>query len=395
MKIRNSIQALKNEFAAYRRELHQNPQTSFEESFISDFIASKLSAWGIEHERGIGGETGIVVTIHGQSNTSGKVIALRADMDALDIAETQNKDWVSKTDGKMHGCGHDGHSTCLLATAKYLKENNGFDGVLHLIFQPAEETGEGARAMMKDGLFERFPCDAIYAMHNWPYAPLGQFDINVGPTMASVDRFEIIIQGKGGHASKPYTLIDPITIAAQIVNGLQTIISRETDALDSAVLSITNINGGTGAFNVIPDQVTLSGTVRTYSEALKTKIEKRIGEISSGISESYGATTHYTYTRMIEPTINDPKHAKTCAEVAQSQGAIVITDGNPSMGGEDFGAFLQVIPGAYVKIGQAIEGDTQHRCSQGLHNAGYDFNDDLIPIATEYWVRLVEHVLKV
>lgn len=394
MKIRNSIQALQDEFAAYRRELHQNPQTSFEESFISDFIASKLSDWGIEHERGIGGETGIVATIQGKSNISGKIIALRADMDALDITETQNKDWVSKTDGKMHGCGHDGHSTILLATAKHLKENNDFDGVVHLIFQPAEETGEGARAMMKDGLFERFPCDAIYAMHNWPYAPLGQFEINEGATMASVDAFEVIIQGKGGHASKPHTLIDPITIAAQIVNGLQTIISREADPLDPAVLSITNINGGTGAFNVIADQVTLSGTVRTYSEALKTKIEKRIGEISSGIAESYGATTHYTYTRMIEPTINDPKHAKICVEIAKSQDAAVKTDGNPSMGGEDFGAFLQVIPGAYVKIGQAIEGDAQHRCSQGLHNAGYDFNDDLIPITTEYWVRLVEDVLK-
>ena len=394
MKIRNSIQALKNEFAAYRREMHQNPQTSFEESFISDFIASKLSAWGIEHERGIGGDTGIVATIHGQSNTSGKVIALRADMDALDITERPNKDWVSKTDGKMHGCGHDGHSATLLSTAKYLKENNSFDGVLNLIFQPAEETGEGARAMMKDGLFERFPCDAIYAMHNWPYAPLGRFDINEGPTMASVDAFEITIQGKGGHASKPHTLIDPITIAAQIVNGLQTIVSREADPLDPAVLSITNINGGTGAFNVIADQVTLNGTVRTYSEALKTKIEKRIGEISSGIAQSYGATTHYTYTRMIEPTVNDPKHAKICANIAKSQGAIVKTDGNPSMGGEDFGAFLQVKPGAYIKIGQAIEGDAEHRCSQGLHNAGYDFNDDLIPIATEYWVRLVETLLK-
>lgn len=394
MKIRKSIKALQNEFAAYRKEMHQNPQTSFEESFISDLIASKLSVWGIQHERGIGGETGIVATIHGQSNTSGKVIALRADMDALDITETPNKDWVSQTDGKMHGCGHDGHSASLLATAKYLKENNDFDGVLNLIFQPAEETGEGARAMMKDGLFERFPCDAIYAMHNWPYAPLGQFDINEGPTMASVDAFEITIQGKGGHASKPHTLIDPITIAAQIVNGLQTIISRETDPLDPAVLSITNINGGTGAFNVIADQVTLNGTVRTYSETLKTKIEKRIDGISSGIAQSYGATTHYTYTRMIEPTVNDPKHAKICAEIAKSQGAAVKTDGNPSMGGEDFGAFLQVKPGAYIKIGQAIEGDAEHRCSQGLHNAGYDFNDDLIPIATEYWVRLVETLLK-
>ncbi|PCJ98629.1 MAG: amidohydrolase [Zetaproteobacteria bacterium] len=394
MKIRDSIQSMRSEFTSYRRQMHEHPQTSFEESFASDLIASKLSTWGIDFERGVGGETGIVATIHGQSNLSGKSIALRADMDALDITETPNKDWVSKIIGKMHGCGHDGHSASLLSTAKYLKENNNFDGIVYLIFQPAEESGEGARAMIKNGLFERFPCDAIYAMHNWPYTPLGQFNINLGPTMASVDRFEIIVKGNGGHASKPHTLIDPIVIAAQITSGLQTIISRETDPFDPAVLSITNINGGTGAFNVIPDQVTLSGTVRTYSNTLKAEIEKRIGEISSDIAKSYGATTNYTYTSIIGPTVNNPEHAKMCAGIAETLGAVVRTDGNPSMGGEDFGAFLQIKPGAYIKIGQAIEDDKEHRCSQGLHNARYDFNDDLIPIATEYWVRLVENVLK-
>ncbi|MGH1375676.1 MAG: M20 aminoacylase family protein [Alphaproteobacteria bacterium] len=394
MHIRNSIHALKDEISAHRRAMHENPQTSFEESFASDLIAAKLDEWGITYERGIG-KTGIVATIEGECGASDKAIALRADMDALDIIEEPNKEWVSKTYGKMHGCGHDGHSAVLLGTAKSLSENRSFQGRVYLIFQPAEESGEGAKAMMKDGLFDRFPCDAIYAMHNWPYSPLGQFEINMGPSMASVDFFEVKIEGKGGHASKPHTLIDPIIIASQIITALQTIISRETDPFDPAVLSITNINGGTGAFNVIPSHVTFNGTVRTYCTSLKAKIEQRIKKISSDIAENYGAKALCTYTSMIEPTINDIEHAKICADIARAQVGDdnVITDGKASMGGEDFGAFLQHIPGAYVKMGQAIPNDPTSPCNQGLHNAGYDFNDDLIPIGIEYWVRLVEHLL--
>lgn len=394
MRIRNSIHALTDELTTCRREMHQNPQTSFEESFASDLIARKLDEWGVTHERGIGG-TGIVATIKSEQSTSGKAIALRADMDALDIIEEPNKDWVSKIDGKMHGCGHDGHSAALLGAAKHLAENNNFDGTVYLIFQPAEETGEGAKAMMKDGLFERFPCDSIYAMHNWPYAPLGQFEINMGPSMAGVDFFEVKIEGKGGHASKPHTVIDPIVIASQIITALQTIISRETDPFDPAVLSITNINGGSGAFNVIPSHVTFNGTVRTYCTSLKARIEQRIRKISSDIAENYGAKAYCTYKSMIEPTVNDPNHAKICADVARSQVGddMVVTDGKASMGGEDFGAFLQHVPGSYVKIGQAVQNDPTSPCNQGLHNAGYDFNDALIPVAIEYWVRLVEHLL--
>jgi len=394
MKIRQSILDIQDEFTKYRRILHQNPQTAFEESYASDFIADKLEKWGIIFERNIG-KTGIVATVEGRKTDSRKSIGIRADIDALDITEENNKEWVSNTKGKMHGCGHDGHSASLLGTAKYLKENNNFNGVVNLIFQPAEENGEGAKAMINDGLFDRFPCDAIYAMHNWPYIPLGYFEINEGPSMASVDFFEISIEGKGGHASKPHTVIDPIIIASQIICALQNIISRETNPFDPAVLSITNINGGTGAFNVIPSNVTFSGTVRTYCTDLKAKIEQRIAHISSDIAQNYGAISTCTYKSMMGPTINDKDHALICTDIAREQvgNDMVKTNGDPSMGGEDFSAFLSHVPGAYIKIGQAVENDPNHRCSKGLHNAGYDFNDDLLPIAMEYWARLVEHLL--
>lgn len=393
MKIRNSIQDMSTKFTEYRRLLHQNPQTAFEETFASNFVAHKLTEWDITHERNIG-KTGIVATVKGTQG-NGKSIGLRADMDALDIIEVANKDWVSNTSGKMHGCGHDGHTIMLLAAAKYLSQNNNFAGNVHFIFQPAEENGQGAKAMMVDGLFSRFPCDAIYALHNWPYAPLGQFDISVGASMASVDMFDVTIEGKGGHASKPHTVIDPIVIAAQIISSLQTIISRETDPFDPAVLSITNINGGTGAFNVIPSHVTFSGTVRTYCTKLKSRIEQRIRDISHDIAKNYGAKAHCNYHSIIDPTINDPSQAAFCADVARSMTAPknVVTDGKPSMGGEDFGAFLNHVSGCYIKIGQGIENAPQHPCNQGLHNASYDFNDDLIPIGTEFLVKIVEKQL--
>lgn len=391
MDIRKPIQDMSAEFTSYRHVLHQNPQTAFEETFASDFVADKLSTWGITHERGLG-KTGIVATVAGSLDAEGKSVALRADMDALDIIEVPNKDWVSQTQGKMHGCGHDGHTIMLLAAAKYLSENNNFKGKVHFLFQPAEENGQGAKAMIADGFLDRYPCDAIYALHNWPYHPLGTFDINSGASMASVDAFEVVIEGKGGHASMPHTVIDPIVIAAQIISALQTVISRETDPFDPAVLSITNINGGTGAFNVIPSRTVFSGTVRTYCQTLRERIERRIRDMSSDIAANFGATAKCTYTRMIEPTINNPGHAALCAAIARNMtgGTNVITDGKPSMGGEDFGVFLQHIAGAYVKIGQGIENQPQNPCNQGLHNAAYDFNDALIPIGVEFLVRIVE-----
>lgn len=388
--IRNSIQACAEEFATYRRTLHQNPQTAFEETFASDFVAEKLSEWGITFVRGFG-KTGIVATIEGNKGT-GKSIGLRADMDALDIIEIDNKDWTSKTHGKMHGCGHDGHTTILLAAAKHLSENPNFAGKVHCIFQPAEETGAGADAMIADGLFQKYPCDAIYGLHNWPSLPLGTFDIHSGPTMASVDSFKIIIKGRGGHAAQPHRCLDPIPVAAQVVCALQTIISREIHPLHPAVISVTNINGGTGASNVIPDTVTMIGSVRTYDMETKKHIEDRISAITHGLCAAAGMSADVSYEEHIKPTINNPEHAALCIDVAKNfiPDHMVLTDTLPSMGGEDFGAFLEHVPGAYVKIGQGIPNAPTHCCNQGLHNASYDFNDDLIPIAAEYLVRLVE-----
>lgn len=393
MLIRNSIQMMQNELAAYRREMHRHPQTSFEETFASDLVAGKLAAWGIPFERGIG-QTGIVATITGTKSDSGKAIGIRADMDALDIPEAENKDWVSTFPGKMHGCGHDGHTSILLGVAKYLFQNNNFNGVVHLIFQPAEESGSGANAMIADGLFKRFPCDAVYALHNWPYAKLGQIEVNAGPAMAHVDYFEVHIIGRGGHASKPHTCVDPIVIAAQVITTLQTVISRAKDPFEPGVLSVTNINGGTGAFNVTPDRVVFNGTVRTYSHTLREKIENRIKEIAQSIAADFGAKAECLYEHKIDATINDPKQAAFCARIAEAVvGADHVSmDGPPSMGGEDFGSFLDHCPGAYVKMGQGTD-DLSSPCNHGLHNPSYDFNDDLIPLAIEYWTRLVEEAL--
>ena len=394
MHIRNSIHDLIEEMKEVRRLLHQNPQTAFEEHFAHKLIREKLDKWGVPYETGFG-KTGIVATIEGAQNTSGKAIGLRADIDALDIIEENNKLWASKTPGKMHGCGHDGHTACMLGTAKYLSENNNFNGRVHIIFQPAEENGSGAKAMIKDGLFERFPCDAVYALHNWPYSPLGQIEINHGPAMAGVDKFEVTITGKGGHASKPHTLIDPIIITAHIITALQTLVSRETDPLKAAVLSVTNIHGGEGAFNVIPGEVHFNGTVRCYDMEISKKMENRMKNLISSIAEAMGASANVHYFHTTDPTINNAEHAQICADVAHSMfpAEKIVEDAAPSMGGEDFGVFLQHCPGAYIKFGQATPEEKNSPCNRGLHNAGYDFNDELIPIAVEYWARLIEHIL--
>lgn len=394
MSVRNTIQNMADEFTEIRREMHQNPQTAFEEEFATKIVTEKLTEWGVPFQSKVG-IMGIVATIEGKKTDSGKAIGIRADMDALDIFEDPNKDWMSLTEGKMHGCGHDGHTSILLATAKYLIENNNFNGKVHLIFQPAEESGEGAEAMLADGLLERFPCDAMYAMHNWPYAPLGYFEIQHGPAMANVDFFSVKVEGRGGHASKPHTFIDPVMTASEIILALQTIISREIDPFEPVVLSVTNLHGGTGAFNVTPAEVNFNGTVRTYCPSLRKTLEKRIKELCSEIASSHRARASCVYENRSDATINDHEHARLCIDIASDLvgDLMVITDAKPSMGGEDFGAFLHHVPGAYVKIGQAIINDPDHPCSRGLHNPSYDFNDELIPLATEYWVRLVEHSL--
>jgi len=394
MNIRNSIQVLKDEIAAYRRAMHENPQTAYEETFASDLVAEKLTEWGIPFERDIA-VTGLVATIEGDSNTSGKAIGLRADMDALDILEEANKEWVSKIPGKMHGCGHDGHTAMLLGAAKYLSENKNFDGKVHLIFQPAEEGHKGAHRMIEEGLFKKFPCDQIFGLHNWPQLPKGTLAMRPGPIMASADIFTIRVLGKGGHAALPSKSVDPIVVGAAIVSQIQTLVSREVPAVEPTVISITNFHAGTGAHNVIADTAEMMGTVRCYDQELRLKLKARIEGLARHIAQGMGADIEYGHDMILDPTINDPGATKFCAEIGRELFGEhnVDADVDPSMGGEDFGAMLLDIPGCYVWMGQAEEGDDSNPCNQGLHTPRYDFNDEIIPIGIEYWARVVEAAL--
>ncbi len=384
---------MKDEIAGYRRSLHENPGTAYEEVFASNLVAEKLTEWGITFERGFG-VTGIVATIKGQTNNSGKAIGLRADMDALNIVEENNKAHVSKIPGKMHGCGHDGHTAILLGTAKYLNETRNFDGKVHLIFQPAEEGARGAIAMMDDGLFDKYPCDAVYGLHNWPMLPRGKMAIRPGPFMAASDRFTLKIKGRGGHAALPHLTIDPIVIASQITLALQTLISRKVDPIDSAVITITNFNGGTGADNVIPDDCKLNGTVRTFKPETRALLKQKIEDVSKALAESFGASIEYEYREVIDPTINDPVATAFCVDIAREMmGAENVNDMvEPCMGGEDFGAMILDRPGAYIWIGQG-ETDPKSNHNQGLHTPRYDFNDEIIPTGVEYFARIIEKSL--
>lgn len=394
MTLINSIIAMKDEIAAYRRELHQNPQTSYEETFASDLVARKLAEWGIAFERGIA-VTGIVATIEGQKTGSGRAIALRADMDALDMTDESGQPWASKLPGKMHGCGHDGHTAMLLGAAKYLSETRNFDGKVHLVFQPAEEGGAGAIRMIKEGLFKKYPVQAAYGMHNWPGLPKGTIALRPGPIMASSDSFEITVTGKGGHAAMPHLNVDPIVAAAQIVTNLQSIVSRQIDPVDQAVVSITNFNAGSGAFNVIPEKAVLTGTFRTFRVETRDFIKRRIEEIATTIATAHGTSVSMIMNDGYDPTINTPPESAFCAAIARA----IVGDANvnanidPCMGAEDFGAMLQEVPGCYIWMGQGEPDKKDSPHNKGLHNTKYDFNDDIIPTGVEYWARLVESAL--
>lgn len=393
MTFSNSIPAIAQEVTACRRELHQNPATSYEEEFASNLIASKLKEWGVKFEQGIA-KTGIVATIEGQRTDSGKSIGLRCDIDALDITEQSGQPWTSKIPGKMHGCGHDGHTAMLLGAAKYLSETRNFNGKVHLIFQPAEEGGAGAHRMIKEGLFKKFPVNAVFGLHNWPGLPKGSVGLRPGPIMASADQMTLTIVGKGGHAAMPHLSIDPIPVAAEIVMALQTIVARQIDPVDKAVLSITNFNGGTGATNVIPDTVTLTGTYRTFNPETRKFVAKRIKEITERIAALHGCKTKCEFYDGYAPTINSAAESAFCADVLRGMfGADKVQDNvEPCMGAEDFGAMLREVPGCYIWMGQA-EADPNSPHSKGLHNTGYDFNDSIIPLGIEYWAKLVEAAL--
>lgn len=394
MPILNSIAALKDEIAGYRHELHRHAQTKYEETFAAGLIAGKLREWGIPFQQGIA-VTGIVATIKGQKSGSGKSVGLRADMDALDIVEQSGVPHTSCNHGKMHACGHDGHTAGLLAAAKYLNDTRNFDGTVHLIFQPAEEGGNGAHKMIKEGLFDKFPCDYIFGVHNWPFAPLGTAGTRVGGLMASVDEFHVTVTGKGGHAAMPHQVIDPAVVAANIVMALQSLVSRNVAPVDSAVVSVTNLNVGTGAFNIIANEAKMSGTVRTFSNETRHFIKKRMQEMIPQIAAAYGASTEMTYEFQTDPTVNTADGVDMAVRALSDVLGAGNVDGNcePTMGGEDFGAFLTKRPGAFVFLGQSVDGKKSSPHNFGLHSPFYDFNDDVIPIAASFFARVVENYM--
>jgi amidohydrolase len=391
---RNSIENFKDEVAGWRRDLHMNPGIKHDEVFAHNLIKEKLDEMGVTHKDGYGGY-GIVATIEGNTNTSGKTVGLRADMDALPLTEESGQVWASKTDGVMHACGHDGHTASLLGTAKYLSETRNFDGKVHLIFQPAEEGGHGADMMIADGLFTDFPMNAVYGLHNWPYANAGTAAICPGPIMASVDEFTIKITGRGGHAAMPNMCIDPIVIASQFMVQAQTIISRITDPVQAAVLSFTDIHAGEGAHNVIPETCSIMGTIRTFDFDVRENIQKKLEALLKSICAVNDATCEIEIIPHIDPTINDATEAEFCADVMASLIGEENMERNidPCMGGEDFGSMLCETKGAYIWIGQGT-GDKNSPHDQGLHSPKYDFNDDNLPLIIDYLAELVETKLK-
>ena len=387
MPILNSINQMLNEMQSWRQDLHKIPEIGLEEYETSKYIKKKLSEFKIEYSEGYS-STGVVAWVKGKKGNSSKSIGLRADFDALPMPEKNNFNYKSKNVGMMHACGHDGHTTMLLGAAKYLSENNDFDGRVYFIFQPGEEGFAGGKKMIDDGMFKDFKIDEVYALHNWPELPFGTFGVNSGPMMAAVDEFDIIVKGKGGHAASPHLSIDPVVISAQVISAVQTIISRSTDPVDKALISITKINAGT-AYNVIDDQVKMGGTIRTFKKETRSYIEKRLGELCKGIAEAHGAEIkiQFDLVNKYPPTINSKKESIFVSNVAKDLVGEdkVITDIDPSMGGEDFSYLLEEKPGTYLYLGQ---GDEKHKAH--LHTTKYDFNDNLLPLGVNFWVELVK-----
>ncbi|MDC1418908.1 M20 family metallopeptidase [Candidatus Thioglobus sp.] len=383
---------LHEDMVTWRHHIHKHPELSFKEDLTSDYIAAVLEANDIEMHRGLA-VTGIVATIHGKKE--GRVIGLRADMDALPIQEKNDFSHKSVHDGKMHACGHDGHSTMLLGAAVHLKQNNNFSGTVHFIFQPAEEGGGGGRVMVEEGIFEKFPCEAVYGMHNWPGMAEGQFAVHDTAVMAANETLKISIKGKGGHAAMPDQCVDPVVIGAQIITALQSVVSRNVAPLDSAVVSITMLDAGFVS-NVIPNDMNLTGSLRYFSTDVGNEVKAKIKKIVEGISYSMGATATFSSTPNYPATVNTPKHAELCANAA----AEVVGSGNvlrnekPSMGSEDFSFLLNASEGAYIWIGNGLVPEDGPEGGCMLHNTEYDFNDEILPLGSSYWVQLVQGILK-
>ncbi|KQT49513.1 amidohydrolase [Devosia sp. Leaf420] len=387
MPILNRIAEFHDEITAWRRDLHAHPEVLFDVHRTAGIVAEKLKAFGVDEIVTGLGRTGVVGIINGRTNTSGRTIGLRADMDALTVTEQTGAAYASTIPGKMHACGHDGHTAMLLGAAKYLAETRNFDGRVAVIFQPAEEGGGGGKVMIEDGLIEKFDIAEVYGMHNWPGMPVGHFGIRAGGIMAATDRFYITITGQGGHAARPQQTIDPIIVAAQLVTALQTIVSRNLDPLDNAVLSVTMIEAGE-ADNVISQTAKITGTVRTLDGAVQDFIEARLNDMVPQLALAFGATAEIRYARGYPVTVNSEREASFAADVAAeiSGEERVDRDVAPSMGGEDFSFMLNERPGAYIFVGNGE--------SSELHTDTYDFNDEAIPVGTSYWVRLAERALK-
>ncbi len=388
MPIINRIAEFQDEMTEWRRHIHAHPETAFEEHQTAAFVAGKLESFGIDIHQGLA-RTGVVGTLKG-AHGDGPAIGLRADMDALDIEEANDIDYKSENPGKMHACGHDGHTTMLLGAAKYLAETKNFAGTVHFIFQPAEEFAGGGREMVEDGLFDLFPVETVWGMHNFPGQPLGTFGVCPGPAMAAADTFDIRLKGQGTHAAFPHMGTDVMVAAGQLITALQTVASRSMDPMEQVVLSVTQMHAG-DTYNIIPEEITLKGTVRSFKPEVQDIAETSMRKIAAGIGAAFGISIEIEYRRGYPATVNDPTESDYAASVA----ADVVGEENvmtglpPKMGAEDFSFMLNERPGCYIWIGN---GPGEGGCY--LHNPGYDFNDEALAIGASYWSRLVEMRLK-
>ncbi|MBO6776041.1 MAG: amidohydrolase [Marinibacterium sp.] len=386
MPVKNRFAEMQDEIAGWRQDIHENPEILFETHRTSALVAEKLQEFGCEEVVTGIGRTGVVGLIRGKANTSGKVIGLRADMDALPIEEATGLAYASKTPGAMHACGHDGHTAMLLGAAKYLAETRNFDGTVAVIFQPAEEGGGGGKEMCDDGMMDRWGIQEVYGMHNWPGLPTGQFSIRPGAFFAATDQFDITFTGHGGHAAKPHSSVDTTVMAAQAVVSLQTIVSRNADPVDQVVVSVTSFETSSKAFNVIPQGVQLCGTVRTMSPEMRDLAKRRIQEICDGVAATFGGKADVTYIRGYPVMVNSEEQTEFAAEVARSVSGSC-DDAPLVMGGEDFAYMLEERPGAYILVGN---GDTAL-----VHHPEYNFNDEAIPAGCSWWAEIVERRMPV